>query len=207
MARWRVTAVLAAFAVLAVAGCVQQEAAAPAPPAATPAPLTSDQNFVDRAALGTGTEVELGRLARSRAVSPAVRAFANRIITDHTQAHARLTRAERSTHIGNAGAAASECTYRLVRPAIRPRLHARSNQKPSGSDPAVSGRGAERPRPAAAEIRQRHAADAVSRSPGSPGDRRPARRLIPAQRPSAARNLFPRRRGRPSSRACPEPAA
>jgi putative membrane protein len=55
--------------------------------------------FRDRAALGTGTEVELGRLASTRAVSPAVRAFADRIITDHRQAHARLTRTERSTHI------------------------------------------------------------------------------------------------------------
>ena len=100
MARGPAAAVLAAFAALALAGCVQQEAAAPAPPpAATPAPLTSDQNFVDRAALGTGTEVELGRLASTRAASPAVRAFADRIITDHRQAHARLTRTERSTHI------------------------------------------------------------------------------------------------------------
>jgi putative membrane protein len=90
-------AVLAAFALLALAGCAQQQqAAAPAPQAATPAPLTSDQNFVDRAALGTGTEIELARLARARAVSPAVRAFADRIMTDHRQAHARLTRIERS---------------------------------------------------------------------------------------------------------------
>ena len=100
MALGPAAAVLAAFAALALAGCVQQEAAAPAPPpAATSAPLTSDQNFVDRAALGTGTEVELGRLARTRAVSPAVRAFSDRIITDHGQAHARLTRTERSAHI------------------------------------------------------------------------------------------------------------
>src|SRR5947208_9034731 len=100
MAGGPAAAVLAALAALALAGCVQQEAAAPAPPpAATPAPLTSDQNFVDRAALGTGTEVELGRLASTRAASPAVRAFADRIITDHRQAHARLTRTERSTHI------------------------------------------------------------------------------------------------------------
>ena len=99
MARRSTLAVLAAFAFAALAGCAQQQAAAPAQPAATPAPLTSDQNFVDRAALGTGTEVELGRLARTRAASPAVRAFADRIITDHRQAHSRLTRLERSTHM------------------------------------------------------------------------------------------------------------
>jgi putative membrane protein len=94
MARSPLKFVMAAFA-LVVAGCAEQQAAAPAAPAATPAPLTSDQNFVDRASLGTGTEVELGRLARSRAVSPAVRAFADRIIADHRQAHARLATIER----------------------------------------------------------------------------------------------------------------
>jgi putative membrane protein len=97
VARWLGVGMLAAFCVGALAGCMQQQAAAPAPPApATPAPLTSDQNFIDRAALGTGTEVELGRLARTRAASPAVRAFADRIIADHRQAHARLTRIEHS---------------------------------------------------------------------------------------------------------------
>jgi putative membrane protein len=84
---------LSAFAWLALTACAQQQAAAPAPTA--PAPLTSDQNFVDRAALGTGTEVELGQLARTRAASPAVRAFANRIIADHRQAHAQLATLER----------------------------------------------------------------------------------------------------------------
>jgi putative membrane protein len=84
---------VSAFALLALAACAQQQAAAP--PAAAPAPLTSDQQFVDRAALGTGTEVELGQLARTRAASPAVRAFANRIIADHRQAHARLATLER----------------------------------------------------------------------------------------------------------------
>jgi len=99
MARRSTLAVLPAFALVALAGCAQQQAAAPTPPIAAPAPLTSDQNFVDRAALGTGTEVELGRLGRTRAVSPAVRAFADRIIADHRQAHARLTRLERSIHM------------------------------------------------------------------------------------------------------------
>jgi len=83
--------VLSVLALLALAACAQQQAVAP-PPAAGPAPLSSDQNFVDRAALGTGTEVDLGRLARDRAASPAVRAFADRIITDHHQAHAHLSR-------------------------------------------------------------------------------------------------------------------
>ena len=96
MARLSTLVVLAAIAPVALVGCAEQQAAAPAPPVAAPAPLTSDQNFVDRAALGTGTEIELGRLARTRATSPAVRGFADRIISDHRQAHARLTRLERS---------------------------------------------------------------------------------------------------------------
>src|SRR5947208_17005005 len=98
MLRSPIPLALTALVLLALAACAQQQEAA-APPAPTPAPLSSDQNFVDRAALGTGTEVELGRLARTRAVSPAVRAFSDRIITDHGQAHARLTRTERSAHI------------------------------------------------------------------------------------------------------------
>jgi len=57
--------------------------------------LTSDQQFVDRAALGTASEVQLGQLARTRAASPAIRAFGNRIIADHRQAHARLNTLER----------------------------------------------------------------------------------------------------------------
>jgi len=97
MARWPAT--ILAPVMLALVGCAQQQPATPVPPAATSAPLTSDQNFVDRAALGTGTEVELGQLARTRAGSPAVRAFADRIITDHRQAHARLSRLQRSTQI------------------------------------------------------------------------------------------------------------
>ena len=84
---------VSAFALLILAACAQQQAAAP--PAAAPAPLTSDQQFVDRAALGTASEAELGQLARTRAASPAVRAFANRIIADHRQAHARLSTLER----------------------------------------------------------------------------------------------------------------
>jgi putative membrane protein len=81
---------LSAFALLALAACAQQQAATPAP-----APLTSDQQFIDRAALGTASEVQLGQLARTRAASPAVRAFGNRIIADHRQAHAQLNALER----------------------------------------------------------------------------------------------------------------
>jgi putative membrane protein len=96
--------VLTALALLALAACAEQQAAAPPPPVATPAPLSSDQNFVDRAALGTGKEVELGQLARTRATSPTVRAFAVRIITDHREANARLRRLERRLQMAAAPA-------------------------------------------------------------------------------------------------------
>jgi putative membrane protein len=88
MPRWPAWLAVSAFALVALTSCAQQAAA---PPAAAPAPLTSDQQFVDRAALGTASEVELGQLARTRAASPAVRTFANRIIADHRQAHAQLS--------------------------------------------------------------------------------------------------------------------
>jgi putative membrane protein len=94
---------LAALALLTLAACAQQQAAAPAP-VATPAPLSSDQNFVDRAALGTASEVELGRLARTRAASPAVRAFAARIVSDFRQANVRLRTLERRLQIAAATA-------------------------------------------------------------------------------------------------------
>ena len=97
MLRSPIPLALSALVLLVLAACAQQEATAPPLPASAPAPapLSSDQNFIDRAALGTSTEVELGRLARTRALSPAVRAFADRIITDHRQAHARLRTLER----------------------------------------------------------------------------------------------------------------
>jgi putative membrane protein len=85
---------LPALVLLALVACAQQEAAAPPPPSPV-APLSSDQNFVDRAALGTASEVELGRLARTRALSPDVRTFATLIITDHRQANARLRTLQR----------------------------------------------------------------------------------------------------------------
>ena len=97
MLRSPIPLALSALVLLVLAACAQQEPTAPPLPASTPAPapLSSDQNFIDRAALGTSTEVELGRLARTRALSPTVRAFADRIITDHRQAHARLRTLER----------------------------------------------------------------------------------------------------------------
>jgi len=94
---------LAALALLTLAACAQQQAAAPAP-VATPAPLSSDQNFVDRAALGTASEVELGQLARTRAASPAVRAFPARIVSDFRQANVRLRTLERRLQMAAATA-------------------------------------------------------------------------------------------------------
>ena len=93
MPRSPALAFLSALALLALAACAEQQASAP-PPVAVSEPLSSDQGFIDRADNGTGSEIELGRLGRSRAQSAAVRAFATRILTDHRQAHSRLATIE-----------------------------------------------------------------------------------------------------------------
>jgi putative membrane protein len=67
------------------------------PPAAS-GPATSaqpelnktDRDFIDNAAHGGLAEIELSKLAQ-KSVNPDVRRFADRMITDHTKANARLT--------------------------------------------------------------------------------------------------------------------
>src|SRR3954468_19197496 len=48
----------------------------------------SDRHFVTKAADGGQTEVQLGQLGVERASNPDVRAFAQKLITDHTTANA-----------------------------------------------------------------------------------------------------------------------
>ncbi len=50
-----------------------------------------DRQFVIRAAQGNVAEITLSQLATQRAVSPAVRAYATRMVADHTQASSALT--------------------------------------------------------------------------------------------------------------------
>ena len=57
---------------------------------ATAALSSADQNFVDKAASGGLSEVQTAQLAQQRSNSPQVKQFANRMITDHTQANNEL---------------------------------------------------------------------------------------------------------------------
>ncbi|HEY7581819.1 MAG TPA: DUF4142 domain-containing protein [Acetobacteraceae bacterium] len=50
----------------------------------------ADRNFVERAASGGMAEVQAAQLAQQRSNSPQVKQFANRMITDHTQANSEL---------------------------------------------------------------------------------------------------------------------
>jgi putative membrane protein len=84
------TLALVALAACAAGPIATAPAATPAVAATAPLGVNSDQDFLDRAATGTGAEVELGRLARQRGVAPAVRTFGATIAAEHSQAHARL---------------------------------------------------------------------------------------------------------------------
>jgi len=50
----------------------------------------ADQDFVEKAASGSLAEVQAAQLAQQRGSSPQIKQFANRMITDHTQASAEL---------------------------------------------------------------------------------------------------------------------
>lgn len=104
--------VLSGFALLALAACAMQQAAPPPPVAAAPppvpaptvaAPAFSDQDFVSRAVAGTALEVETGRLARTQAASPSVRAFGRQIAYEHARFHNQvLAVAQREGLVPNA---------------------------------------------------------------------------------------------------------
>ncbi len=51
----------------------------------------ADRDFINKAATGNMTEVELGRIATVRAVRPSVRSFGERMVTDHSRANTELT--------------------------------------------------------------------------------------------------------------------
>jgi putative membrane protein len=86
-ARWGLALML-----LPLAGCGGGEAPPPAPAPAAPPPLSSgDSTFINQAAMGGLDEVQDGQLASQKAARPAVRQFAQQMVTDHTQINQQLT--------------------------------------------------------------------------------------------------------------------
>src|SRR5438105_2818869 len=71
-----------------LAACAVPQTPGSAVPAA--APVSPDQDFLNRAATGTATEVELGHLAQMQGVAPAIRSFGAQIAAEHGRANARL---------------------------------------------------------------------------------------------------------------------
>ena len=52
--------------------------------------VAQDQEFADKAAKGGAMEVELGRMAATKAQNAAVKSFGRRMVTDHTKAGNKL---------------------------------------------------------------------------------------------------------------------
>src|SRR5688572_25788255 len=65
--------------------------------AQTPAETMNPAAFVKKAALMNIVELELGKIAEEKATAPEVKAFAHRIVTDHTEFQAELIRAAKLT--------------------------------------------------------------------------------------------------------------
>ncbi len=84
-ARWAI-----ALAVLPVAACADSTPPTPAAPPAPPALAAADASFVTSAAQGGMTEIQEAQLALSQARSPKVKAYANRMVSDHTMANDQL---------------------------------------------------------------------------------------------------------------------
>jgi putative membrane protein len=85
----RTTAALGAFALLTML-CVGPVRAAVS---------TTDQTFADVASQDDLTEIELGLLALQNAISPHVRQFAQRMVSDHTQAAQELMQVAKSQNL------------------------------------------------------------------------------------------------------------
>jgi putative membrane protein len=79
---------------LMAAGATQaQQASAPAATASTPADLSAaDRKFIDKAAVGGLAEVQVAQLAEQKTENPAVKAFAEKMIADHTPNNEQLVK-------------------------------------------------------------------------------------------------------------------
>jgi putative membrane protein len=78
-----------AFAMLTAAGAVPSFAAL----------SSSDKTFATEACQGGLAEVEMGQLALQKASSPQVKQFAQRMVTDHTQANQDLMQVAKSQQL------------------------------------------------------------------------------------------------------------
>src|SRR5687768_5798548 len=91
--------IIAAAAVLVLAACgdsagedaqasaeaaPETQAAAPAPPSTDAQPAVTDPQIAAIVVAAYDVDIRAGELARERAASPEVKAFAERMITDHT---------------------------------------------------------------------------------------------------------------------------
>lgn len=91
----RTTAMLVAVSMLSLAGCQQSEKAATdvksaAQAQTNPTLSTSDVTFINTAATADAEEVQFGKLAETKATTPAIRGFAARMVKDHTAANEKL---------------------------------------------------------------------------------------------------------------------
>lgn len=80
-----------ALLLLPLAGCGGREEAPMAAPAAPPPLASADATFITQAGMGGLDEVQDGQIALQKATRPAVRQFAQQIVTDHTQVNQQLT--------------------------------------------------------------------------------------------------------------------
>lgn len=80
----------AALIILPMAACASNPPAPPAEPPAPPPLAAADASFVTAAAQGGMAEIQAAQLALSTSKSPKVKAYAQKMITDHTQADDQL---------------------------------------------------------------------------------------------------------------------
>jgi putative membrane protein len=118
----KVSFLCAAAVVSSVAvGAAQQQSPQPQPepqPRATQATAGIPENssgFVAKAIESGAREVAISELAVKKAVNPAVKAFATRMVADHGKANAELARlaADQSIQVSNTGAAVTTATNKL----------------------------------------------------------------------------------------------
>ena len=79
-----------ALVILPVAACADNTPAAPVAPPAPPPLAAADATFIQDAAQGGMAEIQAAQLAQTTSHSPKVKAYAQKMITDHTQADDQL---------------------------------------------------------------------------------------------------------------------